>query len=227
MEELFSNAEGGAAGCMLASGLEKAVPLRGSGKLNWMSDDNRGRKATVRIRNSKLHSLTEREDTERQRKMMELYDAYSSALNKYLRSLGLTQDETEDAIQETYLRLAGHFIEGGEDGNLRSWLFQVAHNLSMDVHRASRRDRENTQAESEIVIEPADPEANPERIYLGKERMNRVNAAMARLTPQQRSGVLLRAQGLRYMEIGAVLGVSESRAIYLVKRGLMRLAGGL
>ena len=158
---------------------------------------------------------------------MELYDACSSPLYKYLCTLGLDREEAEDAIQETFLRLAGHLTEQGNDVNLRAWLFQVAHNLSMDKHRSDRRDRARLEESSDVAVEFADPSAGPEHIYLQKEAMMRADAALNRLTPQQRNGILLRAQGLRYMEIGAVLGVSESRAIHLVKRGLKRLAGDL
>jgi RNA polymerase sigma-70 factor (ECF subfamily) len=182
---------------------------------------------TGRVRNNDLFSLVEHEDAQRQRQIMELYEAHSPGLYKYLRGLGLAKEEAEDAIQEAFLRLATHLIEGLADSNLRSWLYQVVHNLSMDIHRERSRNKGRTEIPIEMMMEPADPNADPEGILLHKERMKRVNEVLTQLTPKQRSSILLRAQGLRYLEIGSVLKVSESRAIYLVKRGLMRLAGGL
>ena len=158
----------------------------------------------------------------------ELHVSLNHSLYRYLRSLGLSADEADDALQETFLRLAGHLKEGGAEDNLRSWLFQVAHNLSMDVHRASRRDRPgDPDLCREQIEEPVDTEANPERIYMQKEQRKRLMAAMSNLTLRQRNSILLRAEGLRYREIAAVLGVSEQRAIHLVKRGLLQLSGGL
>jgi len=199
--------------------------MRGDGKMELMSDEACTCQDAQAVSNSGLIFLTKQEDVERQRKILELYDQYSSYLYKYLRTLKLDEEEAEDVVQETFLRLAKHLITGVNDANLRSWLFQVAHNLSMDIHRANERDR--TDPEDVNQEEPADPKSDPERIYLQKEAMKRVNQAMTKLTTKQRNGILLRARGLRYGEIGSVLGVTESRAIYLVKRGLMRLTGGL
>lgn len=210
---------------MLGNERVEAVPMRGDSKIEVVSDEARGSQGAQAVRNSGLFFLTKQEDDERQRKIVELYDQYSSYLYKYLRTLRLDEGEAEDVVQETFLRLANHLITGAQDVNLRSWLFQVAHNLSMDIHRASERDRPNP--EEVIKEEPADPKFDPERIYLQKEAMKRVNQAMTQLTTKQRNGILLRAQGLRYGEIGSVLGVTESRAIYLVKRALKRLTGGL
>jgi DNA-directed RNA polymerase specialized sigma24 family protein len=49
--------------------------------------------------------------------------------------------------------------------------------------------------------------------------------AIARLTPQQRYAVLLRSEGLRYREIGEVLGMGTKRVAELIQRALVRLAG--
>jgi len=73
----------------------------------------------------------------------------------------------------------------------------------------------------------ADPDANPELACLENERQYRLKHAMSQLTQRQRSSILLRAEGLLYREIASVLGVSEQRAIHLVKRGLARLSEGL
>jgi len=213
---------------MLCSGIKvEAVPMRGYSRIGIVSDEISNRRDMPYDKNSGLPFLTEQEDSERQRRIMELYDQYGSYLYKYLRTLKLEEEEAEDVVQETYLRLAVHIVEGGEDINLRSWIFQVGYNLAMDIHRTNKRDRAVPEEAQEKANGVADPGGDPERIYLQKEAMKRMDEAMGRLTPQQRSSILLRAQGLRYMEIGAVLGVSESRAVYLVKRGLKQLAGGL
>jgi RNA polymerase sigma-70 factor (ECF subfamily) len=127
-------------------------------------------------------------------------------------------------MQECFLRLAKHLIDGGSDINLRAWLFQVAHNLSMDLHRAHDHTKPAKEPEGEVSTDLSDPTSNPEGIFLQEEAMRRMHIAMTQLSPKQRSGVLMRAQGLRYLEIASALKVSESRAIYLVKRGLTRLA---
>jgi RNA polymerase sigma-70 factor (ECF subfamily) len=154
---------------------------------------------------------------------LKMYGALSLALCRYLRGLGLTVDAAEDVAQETFLRLARCLRDGGKIGNIQAWIFQVAHNLSMDIHRAHRRSRIDFATEGEPEQEPADPNANPEWAYLQKERTRHLRLAMTRLTPRQFRSVLLRVEGLRYREIALVLGVSEQRAIHLVKRAVVRL----
>lgn len=157
---------------------------------------------------------------------LRLYDLLNPQLIQYLRRIGLNKDEMDDVIQESFLRLAGHLEKGGTDKNLSSWVYRVAHNLAMDLHRSHRREHEELEAEFK-ADDPVDPKANPETAYLQKERVKRLKAVLSQLTPQQYSGISLRAQGLQYREIAVALGVSEQRAIRLVKRALQRLVGGL
>jgi RNA polymerase sigma-70 factor (ECF subfamily) len=91
----------------------------------------------------------------------------------------------------------------------------------------NRREHEEVELEFGPKDEPIDPKANPECVYLQKERFGQLKAAMSQLTTQQYNCILLRTQGLRYREIGELLGISEQRAIHLVKRGMQRLMGGL
>jgi RNA polymerase sigma-70 factor, ECF subfamily len=175
-----------------------------------------------------LLAFGEREAVEWRARILELHGSLSRLLYRYLRGLGLSTEESEDVLQEAFLRLAGHLQQGRSDDNLRAWLFQVAHNLSMDVHRASRRERpEEGSAYRGACEEPADPDANPERMYIQKEQAEQIRTAMSQLTPRQRNSVMLRAEGMRYREIAGVLGVSEQRALHLVKRALLRLTEGL
>ena len=80
-------------------------------------------------------------ERDRQGKVMELYEAWHLSLFRYLRTLGLHRERAEDVVQETFLRLTGHLARGGAETNLRSWIFQVAFNLTMDGHRVDRRER--------------------------------------------------------------------------------------
>lgn len=174
--------------------------------------------------NSMLLALKER-DVPDQQKIIELYDELRPSLYAYLSTLGLNAGEAEDVIQESFFRLVRHFPEKNIEENLRGWLFRVAHNLSMDVHRDANRDQTVLPEDSEAPIqEQVDPALNPEQAYLQEEKMKRLNLAMERLTPQQRHSILLRAEGLRYQDIALVLGISPQRAAMLVQRGLVRLA---
>ena len=155
------------------------------------------------------------------KRIIELYNGVRPALNAYLCSRGLSQDHSEDIIQETFLRLVRHTANDGPDDNLRAWVFRVAHNLSMDLHRSERRWFRGNEADGDPIIhERVDPAPNPEEMVLLGERVSRFRVALAQLTPKQRECLRLRAKGMRYREIALVLGVSVQRVGELMQRAI-------
>jgi RNA polymerase sigma factor (sigma-70 family) len=96
----------------------------------------------------------------------------------------------------------------------------------MDLFRSGRRYIAES-GEASPVIELIDTSLGPEERAIKQQELRRVWAAMGRLTEQQRYAVLLRAEGLRYREIGTVLGMNTQRVAELVQRALARLAGEL
>jgi RNA polymerase sigma-70 factor, ECF subfamily len=164
----------------------------------------------------------------RRNRIVELYDSVRPSLFGYLCCIGLCSSEAEDVIQESFLRLVKHFSTAGEEQNLRGWLFRVAHNLAMDLFRSV--DRSDTDSLTEVrplILEQVDRAMNPEEKAVREEQLQQLQVAMSWLTTQQRYAVLLRAEGLRYREIAAVLGISPQGVANLIQRALTRLAGGL
>lgn len=157
---------------------------------------------------------------ERRQRIAELYDVLTPPLYAYLWYLGMNTDQAEDVIQETFLRLVSCRFDGGAEDNLRAWIFRVARNLSMDIHRAQRRwSRRNDDEPHSVIRERIDPAPTPEQRILLEERMRRFE----KLTPKQRQCVLLRAEGFRYREIAIALGVSVQRVGELMQRSIVLL----
>jgi len=206
---------------------EEVAPMTGIKRAPQRADEKQERRGLVCNPGSRLSPLRGQGQSGWRQQTLKLYDALNPKLSQFLRRLGLNKDELDDVIQESFLRLAGHLKEGTSDDNLSSWVYRVARNLAMDVHRLNRRDHEEVGLVLETEDEPIDPKTNPEWVLLQKERFRHLKAAMSQLTKQQYNCILLRTQGLRYREIGELLGISEQRAIHLVKRGMQRLMGGL
>ncbi len=164
----------------------------------------------------------------RRNRIVELYDSVRPSLFGYLCCIGLCSSEAEDVIQESFLRLVKHFSTAGEEQNLSGGLFRVAHKLAMDLFRSV--DRSDTDSLTEVrplILEQVDRAMNPEEKAVREEQLQQLQVAMSWLTTQQRYAVLLRAEGLRYREIAAVLGISPQGVANLIQRALTRLAGGL
>ncbi|HET9802676.1 MAG TPA: hypothetical protein VFP96_05530, partial [Candidatus Acidoferrum sp.] len=65
------------------------------------------------------------EDTSHRRLVLEHYDREHLPLRRYLLFLGLDQESCREIVQESFLRLHQHILAGGEQTNLRAWLFRV------------------------------------------------------------------------------------------------------
>lgn len=191
--------------------------------INWPVNEHATGEAAVRAYPSTVFLDEGVSEPAWQETTSRMYLELRDGLFGFLSRLGLNTDAAEDVVQETFFRLARQLRSGKRIENPPAWIFHVAHHLCMDFHRANCQSRSRLTSECESIAEPVDFNANPERAYLQKEKVCLVRTAMMRLTPQQLRCFQMRAIGFRYREIAADLGVSEQRAIHLVKRALERL----
>jgi len=150
-----------------------------------------------------------------------LYRELRRPLLRYLVCLGLSADEAQDVVQDAFLRLHRHLASGGSQENIRSWLFRVSHNTARN--RQSRYDRRFAKPLDESLHSALD-EATPERAMLEKERFRALRKAICLLPESERECLLLRAGGLRYREIGEILGLSTSTVGDTVERAIRKLS---
>ena len=148
-----------------------------------------------------------------------LFDCYASPLLRYVASFGLTPQESEDVVQDTFVALFQHLSLGRPRSNLRAWLFQVAHNLALRHRRTARR----KHAGDRSLYTAADPGPDPETQLAERQRRRRLRAAAEALPERERRCLLLRAQGLRYREIARTLGVSLGAVAKSLSRAMTRL----
>ena len=158
-------------------------------------------------------------------KTVRLYDSLRPSLYRYLLNIGLPSADVEEVIQETFLRLYRHLHKEGVDGNLRAWIYQVAHNLSADF-RKSRRRLVDTAPEvfGDLSDSRADDSPGPEDQVLHRERVMKVHKILSELTKLQRDCVNLRVEGFRYREIADILGVATSTVSGALRNAITRLA---
>ena len=150
-----------------------------------------------------------------------LYRELRKPLLRYLVCLGLSSDEAQDVVQDAFLILHRHLTSGGSQENIRGWLFRVAHNQARN--RQNRYDR-NFSAASDVAMDAVSHEATPERAVLEKEKFQQLRKAVRLLSASERECLSLRAAGLRYREIGDVLGIARSMVSDTVERAVKKLA---
>jgi RNA polymerase sigma-70 factor (ECF subfamily) len=123
-------------------------------------------------------------------------------LRRYARSLTRSDSHAEDLVHDAIVRAYEGQDTFRADGNLRTWLFSIVHNLFIDEWR-----RKN--AEARQVTEVA--ESLRGAVTLDQESALRLKQIMHRflaLPDQQRAALhLVAVEGLSYLEAAATLGV--------------------
>ncbi|WP_281989500.1 sigma-70 family RNA polymerase sigma factor [Aquimarina aggregata] len=76
------------------------------------------------------------------KQVWELWEAYENALKRYVFKLTKHEQITEDVVQDTLLKVHKSCCSDKEISNVRSWLFQIAHNSLMDFFNSSKKEKE-------------------------------------------------------------------------------------
>jgi RNA polymerase sigma-70 factor (ECF subfamily) len=163
--------------------------------------------------------------------LMTVVARYQGSLLRYVgRMLGTMGDQSEDVVQETFIRLHRQVSTQGWDSirHPTTWLFQVAHNLTIDVLR--RRIRR--QDAGQVPADPADiaeEQAGQEMDVLGEairqEARHAVLRELGQLEEQYRQVVLLKViQGMSLRQVAEVVGVSLTTVNSRLNQGLGILA---
>ena len=162
-----------------------------------------------------------------EKRVVEMYDGLRLPVVRYLMCLGLRQEDADEIVQETFLRVYKHLRSDGADPNLRGWVFRVAHNLAINHCKKQRGHSAVDDLEAcDEAFCLADPSPNAEEIILRKERMRGIVRAMQKLSSQEMQCVHLRAEGFRYREIATIVGIGVSTVADSLQRALAKLAGG-
>jgi len=150
-----------------------------------------------------------------QKAFAELYARYKRGLFAFCLRLLVDTQEAEDAVHETFVKLARASI--AEPSALKSWLFRVARNECLMV---KRRDRISGDADG--VWEDETPLSLAERA----DTRAIVHAALERLSAEYREVLLLREfEGMSYGEIVEVTGTSAASVKSKLFRARKALAG--
>jgi RNA polymerase sigma-70 factor (ECF subfamily) len=144
----------------------------------------------------------------------DLFEQHGAAVYRFATVLLHHQQDAEDVVQETFLKLLHHLTGGGNATNLRGWLFTVA------AHAA--RDRQRRRARWIPWAQVHDPRVAPPQLPDEDGRRRTARAALHRLPNRDRLLLALRAQELSYREIAVAAGIRPSSVGRLLARALDR-----
>ncbi len=161
--------------------------------------------------------------SEIEREVLELFDELRNPLLRYSLSFGIPLHDAEEVIQEVFLSLFRHLQLRRSRQNLRGWVFRVAHNLTLKQRHANQKSRDRTISDEKITENQVDPSPDPEQELSSAQRRHRLMAVVHALPESDQGCLRLRAEGLAYREIAAVLGISLGSVSISLTRSLARL----
>jgi RNA polymerase sigma-70 factor, ECF subfamily len=141
------------------------------------------------------------------------------------RMLG-TLDESDDAVQEAWLRLSR--VDDDEIQNLGGWLTTVVARVSLDMLRARRaRREESTDAWLPDPIVSVDPESDPEQEALLADSVGlALLVVLETLTPAERLAFVLHDMfAVPFDEIAEIIDRSPDATRQLASRARRRVRG--
>ena len=134
--------------------------------------------------------------------------------------MGCEHWQAEEISQEAFLRLLTALQGGLLVQDVRAWLFRVARNQWID----SRRERQRYWSDDALTsANYRDGRPNAEQELMRGEQTRRISQEISLLPKLQRECLRLRAQGMRYYEIAAALGIAMTAAVDHVRHALAKL----
>ena len=160
------------------------------------------------------------ENRRKEAMLTDLYHEYYDRIARYAYVRLGNRADAEDIAGETFLKALKSLDSYEERGApMQAWLFRIARNLVMDHFRRAQR-------KPTVPIGDFDTagDDNPAGDVERKLEMERVNAAMAELTPDQQEVLRLRFHaGLNSAEAAAVLQKSDVAVRQMQHNGIRKL----
>jgi RNA polymerase sigma factor (sigma-70 family) len=151
--------------------------------------------------------------------MTQLIEPLIPALRRYARSLLHDATAADDLVQDTLERAISRWHLRRAEGDARTWMFTILHNLAINrLRQTARRGRH-------LAIEDAD-EAVVARRYTQEDglRHDDIMAAVRRLPEDQCSVLLLvSVEDMTYAEVACVLDVPIGTVMSRLARARARL----
>lgn len=146
-----------------------------------------------------------------QRAWQGIVDEYGGLVWSVARGFRLSEAQTADAVQTTWLRLVEHLAQIRESERLPGWLRTTTRRVCLSMVRDYCREQPTGDVEPPSAVlrwGPVD-DAGPETVAVRRDQQVLVRRAVDTLPPRQRAllGLLVSSPPVSYEEISAGLGI--------------------
>ena len=133
-----------------------------------------------------------------------LMDAYQTPIYNYIRRLLVSHEDTQDALQETFVKVYRNWGQFRGESSLSTWIYRIATNEGLRILDGRKRILENEGLS--VEEDCADKLMATEYVDYDNELVVKFQAAVLSLPERQRLVFNLRYyEGLEYEDIARIL----------------------
>ncbi|WP_028783074.1 RNA polymerase sigma factor SigX [Thalassobacillus devorans] len=156
-----------------------------------------------------------------------LYEKYHQDLFNFIFYMVKNREQTEDLVQEVYIKVLDSYTQFNGDSSEKTWLFSIARHVTIDFFRKQTRKRKrlleffdwDNKGEQLIDNQPL-----PEEIAEKNEDIQLIYHYLEKLSVDQKSVIILRyIQSMSIQETADILGWTLSKVKTTQHRGLKLL----
>jgi RNA polymerase sigma-70 factor (ECF subfamily) len=135
-----------------------------------------------------------------------------------------SREEAEDVVQEAFVQAFLKLASFHGDSAFYTWLYRIAFNVAVSRRRRKRNEVSLDAAREDAGREPADDLEHPGEQMLRQERANLVHAALAVLSEEHRTILVLREmEGFEYEQISDILDLPTGTVRSRLHRARLQL----
>lgn len=167
----------------------------------------------------KEHELLDRFKNGDQDAFVEIFKGHKEMIFRVAYSLAGERETAKDITQDVFIRIYKHLAGFAARSSLRTWIYRITINVAKDYSR-----KRSFLPLFDALLQRADQGSDPQAIAEQTDRAKRLREAIGRLPIRQKQVFILKnEEGLRYTEIGEILGVKVGAVKALVHRATNNL----
>lgn len=148
-----------------------------------------------------------------------LYERHKKSLFGFFYNMNGNASVSEDLVQNVFLRILKYKHTFTGEGAFTAWMFRTARNVNYDHFKKHKKEIQQTVLSS-VAYKLAD-ESGLDSKWDKSDEVAQLGRALRQLTPEKREVLILcKYKGIRFKEVGQILGCSEGAAKVKAHRAL-------
>lgn len=118
------------------------------------------------------------------------------------------QDDREDLYQDIIVQLWKSFPNFNRSSKITTWMYRIAFNTAVSRFRKEKKRPTQEQMSDRIISDSPNEDDNVSLLYAAIDGLNKIEKAIT----------MLYMDGIKYKEIGEIMGLSESNVGFKINQ---------